>query len=150
MVINEWIFHDIRGENGSDFQERTERFLQELIGGPDQIVVLRETRWTEKAWQLWEEHDTRVQVLSKLLYLGILIDPLKCRYLGQHEISPLPADLAAQVPADDAYLFQTALAGGATLIVTSDGRLIAMVTSAHHHGIQLRPRAEFVAEYLGL
>jgi predicted nucleic acid-binding protein len=61
---------------------------------------------------------------------------------------PLPTDLAAQVPADDIYLFQTALAGGATLIVTSDGRLIAMVTNAHHHGIQMRPRDEFIVQYL--
>lgn len=150
MVINEWIFHDMKGENGLPAQKQVERFLQAFIEGPDSIVVLRETKWTEKAWQLWEQHDTRIQLLSKLLYLGILIDPLKCRYLHQHEVLPLPADLAAQVPADDVYLFQTAQSGGETLIVTSDGRLIAMVPSAHCHGIQLRQRAEFVAEYLGL
>ncbi len=85
------------------------------------MVVLRESSWTQKAWALWREHDTRVQILSKLLYLGILIDPLKCRYLQPNEIRPLPDDLADQVPSDDAYLFQTALASGATIIVTTDG-----------------------------
>jgi hypothetical protein len=150
MVINEWIFHDIKGENGLYFQQQTERFLQTFIDRPGQIIVLRESKWTAKAWQLWEEHDTRIQILSKLLYLGVLIDPLKCRYLNPHEVLPLPDDLVAQVPLDDAYLFQTAIAGGASDIVTSDQRLIAMVTNAHHHGIQLRPRADFVAEFLEL
>jgi hypothetical protein len=150
MVVNEWIFHDIKGENGLHFQELAEMFLQAFIDGPGQIIVLRESKWTGKAWQLWDERDTRIHVLSKLLFLGILIDPLKCRYLNPHEIMPLPTDLAAQVPDDDVYLFQTALAGGASLIVTSDGRLIATVTNAHRHGIQLRQRAEFVGEYLEL
>jgi hypothetical protein len=150
IVLNEWIFHDIRGENGPQFQEQAESFLQAFIGGTDQIVVLRESRWTEKAWQLWEEHDTRVQILSKLLFLGILIDPLKSRYLDQNDVTPLPDDLAEQVPGDDAYLFQTALAGGATHIVTSDERLIASVSNAHFHGIQLRQRVQFIEAYLNL
>lgn len=149
MVINEWIFHDIKGENGLDFQQQAETFLQTFIERPGQIIVLKGSKWTAKAWQLWEVRDTRIQVLSKLLYLGVLIDPLKCRYLNPDDVSPLPDDLAAQIPHDDAYLFQTAIAGGASQIVTSDERLVAMVTNAERHGIRLRPRADLIAEYLG-
>jgi hypothetical protein len=140
----------MKGENGLDAQQRSEGFLQALEDRPGQIVVLKGSKWTEKAWELWEERDSRVVLLSKLLYLGILIDPLKCRYLNQDEITPLPSDLNEQVPDKDVYLFQTALAGGAETIVTSDERLIAMVTNAQRHRIQVRLRDEFVAEYLGL
>jgi hypothetical protein len=150
IIVNEWIFHDIRGDNGLEAQDRAELFLEALLKGRDQIVVLRESRWTQKAWSLWKERDARVQLLSKLLYLGILIDLLKCWYLNPDEVGPLPADLAEQVPADDVYLFQAALAGGARTIVTTDERLIEMVGAAHHHGIQIRVRDEFVAEQLGL
>ena len=148
IVVNEWLFHDIRGDNGLIPQRRVEVFLEALRRGSDQIVVPQETRWTDKAWQLWEERDVRIQVLSKLLYLGILIDPLKCRRLNPDQLEPLPNDLAGQVPGDDVYLFQAALAGGAGIIVTTDQRLIDMVTNAGQHGIQLRLRDAFYVDYL--
>jgi hypothetical protein len=148
IVVNEWIFHDMKGENGLNAQQRVEVFLEALRRGTDQIVVPQETRWTDKAWQLWEERDVRVQVLSKLLYLGILIDPLKCRRLNPDQLEPLPDDLAVQVPGDDVYLFKAALAGGAEIIVTTDQRLVDMVTNASQHGIQLRLRDDFYVDYL--
>jgi len=150
IVVNEWLFHDIRGDNGLLAQQRVEVFLEALKRGADPIIVPQGTPWTNKAWQLWEERDIRVQVLSKLLYLGILIDPLKCRRLRPNQLEPLPDDLATQVPAKDVYLFQAALAGGANIIVTTDQRLIDMVTNANHHGIQLRLRDDYYVGYLGL
>lgn len=149
IVINEWLFHDIDGSNGLQAQQRVELFLDTFRNGNDKIVVLRESPWTHKAWQLWTHNDVRVQILSKLLYLGILIDPLKRTYLNPEEVQPLPPGLAAQVPGDDAYLFQTAIAGGARIIVTTDGGLIEMVTNANDFGIELRLRDEFYLEYLG-
>ena len=150
IVINEWIFHDIDGTNGLQAQQRVELFLEALKNGNDRIVVLRESPWAYKAWQLWTHNDVRVQILSKLLYLGILIDPLKLIYLSPGEVQPLPPGLAEQVPDDDVYLFQTAIAGGARIIVTTDGRLIEAVTNANQHGIELRLRDNFYADYLGL
>lgn len=148
IVINEWIFHDIKG-NGLEAQERVERFLEAFSRGDDRIVVLRGSPWVFKAWQLWTHNDVRVQILSKLLYLGILIDPLKIIYLNPEEVCPLPSGLAEQVPGDDLYLFQAAIAGRARIIVTTDQRLIDAVTNANDHGIELRLRDEFYLEYLG-
>jgi len=144
--VNEWIFHDIRGENGWHAQERAGLFLQALKEAPDRVVVQRGSRWTEKAWALWRETDARVQVLSKFLYLGILIDAQKCVYLGPDQVQDLPPDLAARVPADDIYLFQAALAGGANIIVTTDERLVGAVEAARDHGIQMSLRDVFMAE----
>lgn len=149
IVINEWLPHDIKGANGPLAQERVGLFLEALRDGDNRVVALRESKWDAKVWQLWKENDTRVQLLSKLLFLGILIDPLKCRYLRPDEVQPLPDALAAQVPSDDAYLFETALAGGAHKIITTDGRLIEAVTSANDHGIELAPRDDYY-ESLGI
>jgi hypothetical protein len=150
IIVNEWIFHDIKGDNGPRAQECSESFLEALIAGPYQIVVLRNSKWTEKAWALWKQNDARVQVLSKLLYLGILVDSRKCIYLNHDEVQPLPESLAAQVPADDVYLFQSAIATGARTIVTTDQRLIDMVTTAADHGIRLRLRDDYSREELDL
>jgi len=149
IVINEWIFHDILGTNGPEAQERAEHFLEALGNGTHQIVVLRESPWTNKAWQLWKHDNVRVQILSKLLYLGVLVDPLKCRYLNAEQIQAIPDDLAEQVPGDDVYLFRTALASGAGTIVTTDGRLIDAVSAANQHDIRLITRDDFYQE-LGL
>jgi hypothetical protein len=143
IVINEWLPHDIKGDNGLLAQQRAGFFLEAIRGGNNRIIVLRESKWEAKVWQLWKENDTRIQLLSKLLFLSILIDPLKCRHLRPDEVQPLPANLAGQVPPDDTYLFQAALAEGAKTIITTDGRLIKAVTSANDYGIQLVPRDNY-------
>ena len=145
-VINEWIFHDINGANGLRAQERVGHFLEVFRDRGDRIVVLRHSAWAHKAWQLWKEQDVRVQILSKLLYLGILIDPLKCIYLNPDDVQALPNDLAEQISADDAYLFETALAGNATMIVTTDTRLMNIATNSKRYGIELRFRDDFYAD----
>jgi hypothetical protein len=149
IVINEWLLHDMRGDNGPDAQKQTQAFLEAFRSGPNRIVVLRESKWDNKAWALWTEQDARVQVLSKLLYLGVLIDPLKCSHLNPDQVQLLPPGLAEQVPPDDAYLFQTALAAGARTIVTTDGRLIAAVPAATQYEIRLITRDDYYQE-LGL
>src|SRR5208282_4258397 len=110
MVLNEWIFHDLRGDNGPNAQLNVRSFLLALKEGPDHIVVLRGSPWSNKAFDIMKIGSPPVRILSQLLHLGILRDPLKCRYVEEHEVSPLPPVLAEQVPNDDAYLFQTALA----------------------------------------
>jgi len=148
VVLNEWIFHDIRGENGLVAQSQSAELLQAFQRGPDAIVVLRESRWMDKAYALMTVSATPVRILSQFLRLAILLDPAKCHFVEQDAIQPLPPELAQQVPDDDAYLFQTALAGGADVIVTADTRLVERVTNAHERGIRLRLREEFIAEFL--
>jgi hypothetical protein len=150
IVINEWIFHDMRGENGLSAQVRVEAFLEALKDGADRIVVLRGSSWASKAWDMWNQDDANIQLLSKLLYLGILVDPRKCQYLEANEVQPLPPDLDEQVPCDDVYLFQTALVGNAEMIVTTDTRLLERVTNANRHGIRLLLRDDFFREYLDI
>ena len=79
---------------------------------------------------------------------GVILDPGKCQYPNADAVEQLPQDLAAEVSPDDQYLFQTALSGGAGIIVTSGKRLVEIVKSAEAHGIQLRLRDEFIAEYV--
>jgi hypothetical protein len=121
--------------------------LQSFSKGPEALVVLRRSPWMAKALQLMTDETAAVRILSKFLHLAILIDPLKCRFIEPDEIQPLPEDLAQEVPMDDVYLFQTALAGNAEFIVTSDRRLIDRVASAANRGIQLVHRDDFLQRY---
>jgi hypothetical protein len=148
MVLNEWILHDLRGDNGPERQLAAGTYMQALKQKRDQIVVLRGSRWTQKAFELMAVSSPQVRILSQRLHLAILRDSDRCRYIETTQIEPLPTDLADEVPMDDVYLFQTAQAAGETLLVTSDGRLIDRVKSAVNRGIHLRARDEFLQEYL--
>jgi hypothetical protein len=148
LIINEWLFHDLGGENGREAQERAYEFLLALRDGDDCIAALRPSRWMDKAYALMKVTSPEIRILSKLLHLGILLDSAKCLYVEADNLDDLPVPLAEEVPGDDAYLFQTALAIGAKVIVTSDKRLIGLAGSAPEFDIQLRLRDEFIAEYL--
>lgn len=151
MIVNEWLFHDIRGDNGLAAQRRVGIFLEEILNGNRRIIIPQGTRWMDKAWQLWNVADPRVQILSKLFYFGIYLDSLKSTHLHFSQLQPLPADLAATVPADDDYLFQAALASGANLIVTTDGRLVdAASNAAQNYNIVLEFRDDHYQQYPGL
>lgn len=49
LVINEWIFHDLLGENGADKVRETTRFVNKLDRSDDKVVVPLKNRWREKA-----------------------------------------------------------------------------------------------------
>jgi hypothetical protein len=147
IVLNEWIIHDLSGQNGLAPQRESGRFLESLHKSAETIVVLRDSRWIIKAFGLMKVATPSVRILSQFLHLAILIDPLKCRYIEPEEIQSLPEDLSQEVPEDDFYLFQTALAGHAEIIVTSDLRLIDRVRSAAGRGIQLVERGDYLDRY---
>ena len=136
------------GHNGPFHQAQSERFIEALIRGTDSIAVLRPSKWTDKAYDLWTIPDNRVQLLSKALYNGVIINADKCTFIEPDEIKDLPDGLAQEVPDDDVYLFQSALASGARVIATSDQRLITRVVSAHKYNLTLRLRQDFIREYL--
>jgi len=148
IVLNEWLLHDLMGENGVNDQQEAQAFLVKLTRECDYIVVLRGSRWTAKAYLLMKQASPTIRILSQFLHLAILRDPNKCHYLEPDEIQPLPYDLANEVPDGDAYLFQTALARDVRMVVTTDEKLLQRVTSAARRGITLRLRKEFLSQYL--
>ena len=52
LVINEWIFHDLLGENGTKAFAETDKFIRKLFQSDDWIVMPSEQRWRGKAYQL--------------------------------------------------------------------------------------------------
>ena len=103
LVINEWLFHDLQGDNQSEAQIEAVEFLQKLIDGPDQVAVLRDSAWINKAYQLMKHYDPVVLTLARLLNLSLLSDQKNCRFVELSEVSPLPEefnqiDLGRQIP----------------------------------------------------
>ncbi len=147
FVINEWIFHDLQGENGTKAQEEAYEFMQTLVSGSDQIAALRGTTWTQKAYALMKESDPSMRMLSKYLHLAIIQDLRKCVLLNQAEVKPLAEEIREQIPQKDRYLFDTSNTVAKAPIITGDRRLIEMVKQAQID-FDLRHRDNFLEEYL--
>ena len=54
VVLNEWIFHDLLGENGEVAQRESVEFLKVFHSSRHKLVLPKESRWTEKAYRLIE------------------------------------------------------------------------------------------------
>lgn len=148
LVINEWLFHDLQGDNQSEAPEaqiEAGEFLQKLIDGPDQVAVLRDSAWINKAYQLMKNDDLVIRQLAKRLNIGLLLNSSNCRIVELSEISPLPDELNQIDLKEDKYLFETYFAAEAELIVTSDEKLIAKVASVE--SVKLVLRDEFLKDY---
>ena len=67
LVINEWLFHDVTGENGQSAQSETERFLRGFEQRSDRFAVLWGSPWIKKSHDLMTYNDIGVESLSILI-----------------------------------------------------------------------------------
>lgn len=145
LVINEWLLHDLRGENGLQAQSESMEFLEKLIDGPDQVAVLRDSLWMSKAYYLMTSNDFVIRELAKRLNLGLLLNSDNCRIVERSEIFTLPEELNQIDLKEDRYLFETYFAVNADLIVTSDERLCDKVTGVT--SVKMVLRNDFLKNY---
>lgn len=148
IVVDEWLIHDLSGENGRKAQGQAYRFLSKLKDKCDRLVVLRGSVWVKKAYALMKSLDPDVQRLSRFLHLSILRDLKKCQYLEKCEVHALPEDVAAKVPRKDIYLVETCCSAATAAFVTTDRTLFDCLQAACH--INVRLRDEFLEEYIEL
>ena len=146
LVINEWLIHDLQGDNSQEARAESAEFLEKLIDGPDRIAVLRDSAWMNKAYQLMKHYDPVVLALAKLLNLGLLLNSNNCRIVELSEVSPLPEELNQLDLKEDKYLFETYYAVGADVIVTSDKRLLDKLAGIE--SVKLILRDDFLEDYL--
>lgn len=146
LILNEWVIHDLRGDNGKQQQSETFRFLGQVELKCDHLVLLRGSQWMKKAYKLMKETEPRLRLVSKFLHRVFILNPLKSTILNPNEVPALPDELQAIVPADDWYLIALHKAVPRSIIVTSDLRLVQAVSNFPNVTICLRD--EFLKEYL--
>ena len=148
LVINEWLFQDIKGENGQSKRWGTGTFLAQFAQGQDKFAVLQDNDnpWMKKSNELMTHGDSRIRLLSKQLR-SLTWNPDKCKL-----IQPEDANYAAlqdaidAAPDEDVYLIQTYFAAGADLLITTDeGLLEAFVC---RQDVQVVHRDIFLKDYM--
>lgn len=148
FVINEWLIHDLLGDNGEEAREESYKLLVKLKEKCDRIAVLNGSPWMNKAYMLMKCGEAPTRFLSKYLHGVILRDPKKCEMLNKSEIKDLPENVKNLVPQDDLYLFEIYYSTSAKLLVTSDQRLLQVFSNASDINMVIKLRDEFLREYL--
>ena len=144
LVINEWIFHDLFGENGEDRYRATARFVIELDRSRDTIVIPVEDRWKAKANQLWGMANPIERQIGRLL-LNLFLDSNRCIRLESDEMSETPQSEYDWAPSEDVYLIEAYVASNADVLVTTDETLFDKV--AEHGQFNCLMRNDFLAGY---
>ena len=144
LVLNEWLFHDLLGENGADAFRETVEFLMSFDRSADRLVVPSEPRWMEKAFQLMSMSDPRQRLVSKLLH-RLLRDPDRAVRIEEEQSQMILKSLSTRVPEEDVYLIFAYFTAAADVLVTTDDGLFDAL--ANEDKVTCRMRGDFLAWY---
>lgn len=143
IVLNEWVFHDLLGDNGPERRRQTLAFMETFESSDDRLVIPNEDRWLRKAHALMlrQEPDGKMigALVSRILW--------NSKNFVQAEPNPalIPDDLLRETPSEDIYLVEAYLSAGADALVTTDCGLHGAL--ADFSAVDCRLRGDFLAGY---
>lgn len=148
IVIDEWLFHDLLGENKIENQAQTLHFLVKLLTICDRIVIVEDSPFQKKTVLLIKrsENNLGLKGISQFFNSSIVMNSSKTLFLRKDDIKPLPSHLAKLVPIDDQYLFQAQLKVEGSFILTTDGRWSNKLLKQKL--VRVKMRDQFITEYL--
>jgi len=145
IVLNEWVFHDLRGDNGPLRQSGAEDLLSALRVSTDRIVVPDESPWTSKAYQMMKLSDPRRKLSSQSLF-GLCVDSNRALRVPTEGVEAIPEELLSQLPEEDVYLVSAYLSANADVLVTTDIPLYESLAGSEL--VECQMRDDFLADYL--
>ena len=143
IVLDEWVFHDLQGNNKDERRRPTWAFMDAFETSGDKLVIPNEARWLQKAHGLTLMREPEGKLIGKLIS-RILWNP---RIAIRFEPNPalVTGDLRRETPRKDIYLVEAYLSAGADMLVTTDGGLRSAL--ADFSVVECRLRDEFLAGY---
>lgn len=138
IIPDEWLIHDLVGENGEEARDATINFLGDVIRKCDKLVIVRNSPFSSKILSmLAKNEETIIRRIWVYFRRQFIENSRKCVILKGGE--PIGTDLLKKIPPSDQYLFEARQALGEGVIVTTDSDISDLP------GVRLR--ADFLAEY---
>lgn len=145
LVIDEWLWSDLAGENSVDEQGETFEFLGAIYNKCDRVVSVRGSRFEQKFFELFRHSDVIRLGFAKFFKARFWYNSQKTLMLEENQLEDLPEAIATEVQHKDHYLVRAYLTSRASEIITTDNPLKNAITK---HGIACRHRQEFVPAYI--
>ncbi|MER3473887.1 MAG: hypothetical protein C4335_07600 [Armatimonadota bacterium] len=121
FIVDEWLWHDLGGENGLERQQQAFRFLEQLVQKCDMLVSMKGSAFEQKFYNLCLFRDVRTPQIVRYCRNFVLNNSQKYLAIDQHDCPPLAEDW--QIKPDDRYLARLATAGHG-IVVTTDAPLM--------------------------
>jgi hypothetical protein len=145
LVLDEWFWSDAAGENGPERQRETMEFVQALYVICDRLVIVRGSRFAEKADRFWKHADPRRRQFARFFSGSILYNSLKADSVEPEQLDALPEQLLHDTQPEDRYLVQAQRAQPGSIVVTTDTDL---KLALGRHSVPSADRNTFVLQYL--
>lgn len=145
LILDEWLWSDAACENGVDRQRETIRFVVAIFEICDRIVVVRGSRFQQKAEKFWKHTDSVRRTFSKFFNKSILYNSAKGVLVDPDELAPLPQNVTQEIQLEDRYLVQAQLAMPESMVITTD---IQLKTILDRYSIPCKHRDNYLPQYL--
>jgi len=131
FILDEWILHDLSGDNGNEKRAEAETFLEKMVAICDRIAILLGGIWAGKMYQLMRSSDVDTRRSSKLLFGKVILNSLKCDQIQVQELDlvQVPKGILQQVPRSDRYLLKLYYHCKADVLITTDMRHFGSLNS---------------------
>jgi len=145
FVINEWLWHDLAGDNGLQAQRETFSVVEKFPASDHRLVWIQGSRFDQKAWNLCKGTQPMiVQRIGRAFVLTVRENADRCLILTSESLIALPDNLASSTNVDDHYLLQAQLTVGGAILVSTDTPLREAAGTAGLHSLS---RDEFLKTY---
>jgi hypothetical protein len=144
FVINEWLWHDVVGDNGESAMREALKVI-EALSLDHQIVVIEGSPFDQKAFASYQHKNMISARLAGLYVRDIRQNSDRCIVIRPAEAAEFPEALTSSVKPDDRYLVQALLSMPGSTLVTTDRDLFDAVRGA---GLSCLSRNEFIENIL--
>ncbi|OGH57628.1 MAG: hypothetical protein A3G34_13915 [Candidatus Lindowbacteria bacterium RIFCSPLOWO2_12_FULL_62_27] len=147
LILDEWLWADLLGENGVERQKQASAFLLAIRTICNPIVIVKGSKFERKTFNFWKNagFDATLRKIAKFYRSEFWSNSVKTIRIEAGQLKPLWGDLQKQVNPDDHYILQAYFTIQKCVIVTTDTRLKPLLDSKN---IDCKYRDEFVSEYL--
>lgn len=155
LILDEWIIHDLRGDNGEDKQKESYKFLETIKQKCDKIVILENSAFYKKILKFFK-NVSKLKVferkIAKILS-SFLLNSQKTLKINQLSIGNLEEskeelkNILEKIKHDDHYIVKAYyyLKQLECLIITTDNPLLNIL---NNYNIQCSYRDNFLESYL--
>ncbi len=138
IIPDEWLVHDLRGDNGEKAQRESMSLLGSVTRKCDKIAILAGGPFADKIYTLlMKDNNVEIRRISRYFRLQFIMNSVKCVMLPYAK--EIDEQLSSKIPPSDRHLFEIREALGEGLIVTTDSDLSEL------QGVKMR--SEFLREY---
>jgi hypothetical protein len=140
LVLNEWVWADLSGQNGQGRQKDVVRLILKLQTGTDRVVVVKGSAFQAKLWRATKSSDP-IEIEGARVFKSIVFDADRCRLIQQSDLAPAPDPPICKD--DDLYLVRAQATVADSVVVSTDGDLIDAIRrtggAAEHRDAWLGP-----------